>query len=41
MSQQNAKCPPVLKIHCEDISKTFIQKGNQEVPVIKDITLYV
>ena len=39
MSQQNAKCPPVLKIHCEDISKTFIQKGNQEVPVIKDITL--
>lgn len=41
MSQQNAKCPPVLKIHCEDISKTFIQKGNQEVPVIKDITLDV
>ena len=41
MSEQNVKSPPVLKIHCEDISKTFIQKGNQEVPVIKDITLDV
>ena len=41
MSEQNVKSPPVLKIHCEDISKTFIQKGNQEVPVIKDISLDV
>ena len=41
MSEQNVKSPPVLKIHCEDISKTFIQKGNQEVPVIRDVTLDV
>lgn len=32
---------PALKIHCDDISKTFIQKGNQQVPVIRDITLDV
>lgn len=32
---------PELKIHCDDISKTYIQKGNQAVPVIKDITLDV
>lgn len=30
-----------LKIYCEDINKTFIQKGHIEVPVIKDITLEV
>lgn len=41
MSEQKDKSAPTLKIHCEDISKTFIQKGNQEVPVIKDITLDV
>ncbi len=32
---------PTLKIHCENLSKTFIQKGNQQVPVIRDITLDV
>lgn len=30
-----------LKIYCEDISKTFIQKGRIEVPVIRDINLEV
>lgn len=30
-----------LKLHCENVSKTFIQKGNQEVPVIRDITIDV
>ena len=30
-----------LKLRCENVSKTFIQKGNQEVPVIRDITLSV
>lgn len=30
-----------LKIRCEHISKTFIQKGSQEVPVIRDISLNV
>ncbi len=30
-----------LKIRCENISKTFIQKGNQEVPVIRDVTMDV
>ena len=34
-------CEPKLKLRCENVSKTFIQKGNQEVPVIKDITLDV
>jgi len=32
---------PRLKIYCEDISKTFIQKGHVEVPVIKNINLDV
>ncbi len=32
---------PKLLIHCDNISKTFIQKGNQAVPVIRDITLDV
>ena len=30
-----------LKLRCENVSKTFIQKGNQEVPVIRDVTLDV
>ena len=30
-------CDPKLKIHCENVSKTFIQKGNQQVPVIRDV----
>ncbi len=30
-----------LKLSCHSVSKTFIQKGNQEVPVIRDITLDV
>ena len=30
-----------LKLHCDNVSKTFIQKGNQEVPVIRDVTLDV
>ena len=30
-----------LKLHCSNVSKTFIQKGNQEVPVIRDITIDV
>jgi NitT/TauT family transport system ATP-binding protein/sulfonate transport system ATP-binding protein len=30
-----------VKIYCEGISKTFIQKGHIEVPVIRDITLSV
>lgn len=30
-----------LKIHCENINKTFIQKGHTEVPVIRDINLDV
>ena len=34
-------CDPKLKIHCENVSKTFIQKGNQEVPVIRDVSLDV
>ena len=29
------------KIQCEGVGKTFIQKGNQEVPVIRDVTLDV
>ena len=42
MSEQNVTHhPTALKIHCEDISKTFIQKGNQQVPVIRNITLDV
>jgi len=41
MSELHSNNGPALKIHCNDISKTFIQKGNQEVPVIKDITLDV
>ena len=32
---------PQLKIYCENINKTFIQKGHIEVPVIKDISLEV
>jgi len=32
---------PRLKIRCEDIDKTFIQKGSVEVPVIRDINLDV
>ena len=39
MSEQHTS--QTLKIHCDDISKTFIQKGNQQVPVIRDITLDV
>ena len=34
-------CEPKLKLRCENVSKTFIQKGNQEVPVIRDATLDV
>lgn len=30
-----------LKIRCENVSKTFIQKGTQEVPVIRDISINV
>lgn len=30
-----------VKIKCDDISKTFIQKNTMEVPVIKDVTLEV
>ena len=30
-----------LKLHCSNVSKTFIQKGNQDVPVIRDITIDV
>lgn len=41
MNTQHVTSKPALKIHCDDISKTFIQKGNQQVPVIKDITLDV
>ena len=40
-TQHKAEHHPSLKIHCDDISKTFIQKGNQQVPVIRDITLDV
>ena len=29
------------KIHCDNVSKTFIQKGTQEVPVIRDVSLEV
>ena len=29
------------KIHCANVSKTFIQKGTQEVPVIRDVSLDV
>ncbi len=32
---------PKLKLRCQNVSKTFIQKGNQEVPVIRDISLDV
>ncbi|MDR3319407.1 MAG: ABC transporter ATP-binding protein [Desulfovibrio sp.] len=32
---------PQLKIHCEDINKTFIQKGHIEVPVIRNVNLDV
>lgn len=32
---------PKVKIHCENISKSFIQKGKLKVPVIRDITLDV
>ena len=32
---------PRLKVHCEAIDKTFIQKGHVEVPVIRDINLDV
>ena len=34
-------CEPKLKLRCENVSKTFVQKGNQEVPVIRDVTLDV
>jgi NitT/TauT family transport system ATP-binding protein/sulfonate transport system ATP-binding protein len=34
-------CRSQLKIYCENINKTFIQKGHIEVPVIRDITLEV
>ncbi len=33
--------PPGLKIQCHTISKTFIQKGSVEVPVIRDVDLAV
>ncbi|MDR1856727.1 MAG: ABC transporter ATP-binding protein [Desulfovibrio sp.] len=36
-----AEPSPTLKIHCEDVSKTFIQKGHIGVPVIRDISLDV
>lgn len=29
------------KIQCANISKTFVQKGNQEVPVVRDVNLAV
>lgn len=32
---------PHVKISCDNVSKTFIQKGTQRVPVLKDITLSV
>jgi NitT/TauT family transport system ATP-binding protein/sulfonate transport system ATP-binding protein len=32
---------PDIKIRCENISKTFIQKGHMEVPVIRDVSLDV
>ena len=30
-----------VKINCTNVSKTFIQKGKQEVPVLKDINMQV
>ena len=37
----NTHNEPILKIRCENVSKTFIQKGNQEVPVIRNVSLDV
>lgn len=34
-------CELKLKLRCDGVSKTFIQKGNQEVPVIRDVSLDV
>ena len=30
-----------IKIACENVSKTFIQKGTQKVPVLRDVSLSV
>lgn len=30
-----------VKISCKNVSKTFIQKGNQQVPVLRDVSLDV
>ncbi len=32
---------PEVKIHCENVGKTFVQKGTQRVPVLKDVSLEV
>lgn len=32
---------PNIKISCENVSKTFIQKGTQRVPVLRDVNLSV
>jgi NitT/TauT family transport system ATP-binding protein/sulfonate transport system ATP-binding protein len=37
----SSSASPRLKIRCENIDKTFIQKGHIEVPVIRDINLDV
>lgn len=38
---QTANTAPHVKICCDHISKTFVQKGHMEVPVIEDISLQV
>lgn len=38
---QSVNTVPKVKICCEHISKTFVQKGHMEVPVIEDISLQV
>ncbi len=32
---------PEVKIRCENVSKTFVQKGTQRVPVLRDVSLEV
>jgi len=32
---------PAIKIACDHVSKTFIQKGKQEVPVLEDVSVDV
>lgn len=40
-AKSDCHCQQKLHIRCEGVSKTFIQKGNQEVPVIRDVALDV